>query len=330
MGGINECQCMGCGRQETFYNCADIEIQGADFQPDSNFVSTEINVHEPVFLISDKNLTDSKIDDFRRTLPTFMSPTPHEIHKHGLTANKRLFPINDRTKNIVMGIIRDAIGNIQSDTSSPLNSHIKFKANLTFPLNLVSFQKGKDYSTSFWDRLSRKPNKSSLEAPQKRTKAKSFWENISPRTTSSTFPSRKTGRLIQARYAPSHSRFFNHKSSDSMIFPLFSLQSTLRPTVVKNGDCYPTSRNYRCKGVGQYSNTRGISQWCRNNCSPNHCFKFVCECGCDDVVVSETKCHAVGPYEDVFGMDEWCSRTCSGNGKCPASVCSVKDCQNGS
>lgn len=331
MGGINECQCMGCGRQETFYNCADIEIQPADFQADSGFISTEINIHEPIFLISDKNLTDSKIDLFRRSLPVFMSPTTHEIHKHGLVLNNLLHSHTDRTPNRVMGIV----GSLPSKTPSLSlwnkdHSHIKFQANMTFPLQLVSFPSGKGYSSSFWDRLSRKPVKPSWSAPLNRPTVASFWENISPRSTSSTFTGRNTGRLIQAGYLPSRSHFYDPKSSDSFIFPLFSLHSTLQPTVVKNGDCYPTSRNYRCKGKGAYSNTKGIDRWCQRNCRQNNCVPFMCECGCDDVVVSDTKCHAVGAYEDLPGMDEWCIRTCTGGGKCPSKMCSVKECQNGS
>ncbi|CAC5390661.1 unnamed protein product [Mytilus coruscus] len=340
MGGINECQCMGCGRQETFYNCADIEIRSDTFFSDSAFVSTETNIHKPLFLISDKNLTDSSIERFRQTLPVFDSPNALEIRKGESSKLKPSY--NDKlqqTKDISKNVLKDAVSNIKDkhdhvkwikpswQTGSP---HIKFKANMTFPLKITPSKKNIEKKRSFWEKnLGEASPLTTWNTASGSLKQMSFWEKISAKATPKLLIKPKPGSLLLTRFVPKQTDiyFFPANSGDSITYPLFS--PTRQRATTKNGDCYSTSPNYRCKAKGQYSSTRGMDQWCLNNCKSNHCVKTMCECGCDDVIVREKKCHAVGAFEDIYGMDEWCSRICSQK-SCPPNVCSVKDCQNGS
>lgn len=358
MGGINECQCMGCGRQETFFNCADIEIITDNSQNQRSFVSTEINIHKPLFLISGENLTDSDIQAFLENMPVLESPRIPEIRKHDRSPSSRKLTYLDRillgqsTKKQFQTFTRDSLVDVKvkpaqfnwtKASSDTLNwqtdsPYVMFKANISFPFRInqnTNIKKDEVKRMTFWEKISRKPKPSTFwDTVMRNPKPTTFWDKISQQTVPKLFVKSKTiktGRHNQPRYVPLRSsNLFYYKSlpvGDSITYPLFPVSR--HATSVRNGDCHSNSPSYRCKGVGQYANTRGIDQWCISNCRSNHCVKFMCECGCDDSVQPETKCHAVGAFEDIHGMDEWCSQICSQK-SCPSNVCSVKDCQNGS
>lgn len=71
MGGNNMCDCMGCGKQEQFYNCADIEIKSAAISDPSvpRYLSVLGSVRTPSFLLSTENSSEATMQHLRDHVP---------------------------------------------------------------------------------------------------------------------------------------------------------------------------------------------------------------------------------------------------------------------
>ncbi|KAK3092918.1 hypothetical protein FSP39_008856 [Pinctada imbricata] len=353
-GGINKCACMGCGQQEQFFNCADIEIRSR-LQNDTFYERTRPNLHEPLFMLppSASNISDSDVQRLQQFIAAFPDPKGMEMPVQFNFMSQDPFPFDktlstgDKPREIVpvgMGapsFLDKLFMNFGSETK-PIRPLPKIRG-----IN-VDFEKPKETptateTTSYSQRRETTTKASTTfrptfipppvivpkERPPPPISIVPF--GVYSTTTEATPPTlKRLGIPIQMTdmydiVTPSAD---SGQMGSAMTIPLFSAfsASSDNGSSQSKEECKPSSPTFRCRGKGQYLNTEGIDKWCVMNCRTGNCATFMCECDCGKIRVKEKSCHAIGTFESIPGMDEWCTNVCAGD-NCPSNVCNVEKCR---
>ena len=319
---------MGCGRQEQFFNCADVEIRPRP--PNTTlYDSTKLNVHEPLFIIP-PNLNKTGIEIFQRAIEAFPDVRsgvgfPFNFIQPGESAS----PVGTQpTQADTLGLGRMTLNDILYNThpgQQPIGRMPKIKGinvepDITWPRSPVF--PGQATPPPVIPPAEQPPPPISL-APD--TRQPSTSRPLQPDIQRLGIPIPiETGRYNVLRNISPRE---NGRGASSMTIPIFDAFSTqrVRTTPPPKEPCTPRSANFVCRGKGQYLNTKGIDKWCLRNCRQGNCaYKFMCDCGCGRME-RDRRCHAIGTFGSIPGMDEWCTNVCSGT-SCPSNVCNVSKC----
>lgn len=329
MGGINNCAEMGSGRQEQFYNCADVAI--VKKQSDTMFERPLLSLHENIYIVPHEltyNLTRDELEilkeeirkispGMKQTIPngfleplefnfTFPMPIDQMFGKPPTELNQPPFWWLDNMTKMEPPHVH-----IHDHPSKEPKTPPPVKAVQTRPppdiLRTAPLPPPPAIELTLEDGI----NESRIKVTRDRTNDKD--------------------RVATPRKSPMYA------VGDSFVFPVFKRNlvrkpatvapsTTVKPLVSSTAEeCTVFSPKFRCVGKGQYNETEGIVQWCIDHCQKDSCVDFMCECGCN-LPIAEPKCRANGVFQMMPSMNEWCTRVCQPGRLCPANVCNVELC----
>ncbi|KAL4216302.1 hypothetical protein ACF0H5_024028 [Mactra antiquata] len=347
--GDDNCKCLGCGKQEQYVNCADIEIAPMDGWSVETTTSTPAGRKDttPITRALDsitstrvadqiQNTTISSTDAFSGIKPKSQQTTDSGMGIQTSTDSVKL--IDSSFLNFTN--VSSNISSIKSkqkpirirQTTSTLQ---KYVTPLT-PPNISPPSLTRTSPKTFFGGPQRVKTLSdvrkSILGSELQSGAAVFLnpppKGIGVNTITNTplvrppvrggrfqVPSRST---VPNTHFPSVSNILNRFYMTPFLFPGSNIN--LPP------GCDVFSDEFRCKARGIYNQSPGISKWCEINCRASNCVPFMCECSCEDKMKNQTsKCHAIAEFHGVEGMDLWCVANCK-VGYCPANTCSVEDC----
>lgn len=348
MGGVNSCAEMGSGRQEQFYNCADVEIVSK--RKDAMYERPLLSIHENIYLVPHEltyNLTAEELDllkdEIRKITPGMKQTIP----------NGFLEPLEF---NYTLPIPFDKFfSKSVSDLHGPWHwlenvTHTDGHHDHTHHDHTHHDHAHHDHthSVTTTDTITPPPIKpmqtepppdilrDGMIVPPPPSIELTMEDGLNEsRRRQTGDPVGDQRRIVAPRKSPMYA------IGDSFVFPVFrknrirdrvtSMQSTTSSSVsTDNGvsatleECTVHSPKFHCVGKGQYKDNKGINKWCLNHCQKDSCVEFMCECGCHTPVV-KPKCRANGPFQIMPFMNEWCKDTCDA-GICPPNICIVDEC----
>ncbi|XP_069119289.1 uncharacterized protein [Argopecten irradians] len=348
MGGINRCECMGCGKQEQIYNCADVSITpnpGAATSQPFGFIPVKPS---PTFLSSPENQSYILRQRLREQLPVFPWPNglliPHNMMEPSSSASSRFDHNDNGHRDTNAGVInRMLLNDLNSNVPLPYIKGIDPSRILPGILPSINFTA--TFNQNF---TGRSPFnhliQSSVHRPHPHPHHRHHQVKSTPsvvKTVPTTTPANQALNFrkwnfteystspSENKISPTDKKINNtgYSSGDSILYPLFTPAKKSSPTIpMKNKTCDVYSPEFNCKGIGQHSKTPDIEEWCLVNCQAGNCVKDICICGCG--ILRDPKrhfCHGIGVFASVPGMDAWCRSVCDQT-KCPANICDVQTC----
>ncbi|XP_060070546.1 uncharacterized protein LOC132550493 [Ylistrum balloti] len=341
MGGINRCECMGCGKQEQIYNCADVAITpnpGTATSQPFGFIPVKPS---PTFLSSPENQSYIFRQRLREHLPVFPWPNglliPHNMMEPSSTLGRYDSSENGHRENGVhTGVInRMLLDELNNNTPLPDIKGIDLSRFLPGILPSINFtatfspqQRGNFTETTSLNRVIQSKTRhlmkstpsgvymSSTTTPASPVLDFRKWNFTEYSAKSSQNDTSPTDKINNTGYT----------SGDSILYPLFTPTQKIPTLPPRNTTCDVMSPTFRCKGIGQHSDTPDIENWCLVNCRAGNCVKDICLCGCGTLHDPQRHfCHGVGVFASIPGMNTWCRTVCVKQ-RCPANICDVKTC----
>ncbi|XP_045183844.1 uncharacterized protein LOC123542202 [Mercenaria mercenaria] len=360
--GEDTCKCLGCGKQEQYVNCADIEITPTGGWPKEQTGSGSTQDSIPVIPVviqptrstqqnPNTTIIEEKIDTSMKQLASIIDHTsaPTTTHLSPSREVVSLPPIlNIPTLNVT------SVNNVVKSIHLQQTHLAKVKTTSISPTLRTSVTSPSIISPSGAPRvlMTAAPRVGqqviTLDAIRREI-VKKLGSEVTNGMKIFFTPPKETGqtpRPVTSR--PQHVRlpaapprpevpntqFVSVSNILDRFYPnyitplLFSLAQPKTSGSKTTAGCDVTSDEFRCKARGIYNQSPGISKWCEINCRASNCVTFMCECSCEDKAKSQnTSCHAIAEFHGVEGMDQWCIANCK-VGYCPANTCSVEDCMN--
>ncbi|XP_033735107.1 uncharacterized protein LOC117323780 [Pecten maximus] len=339
MGGINMCECMGCGKQEQIYNCADVEITpnpGTATSQPFGFIPVKPN---PTFLSSPENQSYILRQRLREQLPVFPWPNglliPHNMMEPSSTSRRSDHAQHKDTAGHTGVINRMLLSELHNNAPLPYIKGIDPARILPGILPSINF-------TATFNPQGNSTRRSSFNhiiQSNTRHQMKSTPPVVKPLPTTTPVKhvldfkkwnfTEYSPRPSKYNISPTDKKINNtgYASGDSILYPLFTPAEQSSPALsLRNKSCDILSSNFKCKGNGQHSNTPDIEEWCLVNCRAGNCVKDICLCGCGVLHDPQRHfCHGIGVFASIPGMDMWCRTVCDQQ-KCPANICDVQTC----
>lgn len=343
MGGINRCECMGCGKQEQFYNCADVAITpnpGTSTTQPFGFLPVKPN---PSFLLSPEHQSYIFVQRLREQLPVFPWPSgmliPHNMmstssrydkseNGHGENGD-HMTSFDDVLLSDINNITRGTLPDIKDDDIPGFHvpRTISPSANTTLP---PSSRENQTYVPSRSNSIQQQQSNQLVNDHMK--SIDTFPHIYGLPITSPVSPTLDYRKWNFTEHVPKSSSTvsprYDSRVSDntrSILYPLFVTASPSPPTSSQNRTCDMSSPQFQCKGKAPHADTPDIESWCVVNCRAGNCVGHICVCGCGHVPEAVDQCHGIGVFASIPGMNKWCKAVCDKH-KCPSNICDVKTC----
>lgn len=335
MGGINSCADMGSGRQEQFYNCADVAI--VPKRSDTLFERPLLSLHENIYLVPHEltyNLTNDELellkDEIRKISPGMKQTIPNGFLEP-LEFNFTFpMPVDTMFGKGVNGLNQPPFwwlenATLGDHTHEPAHEHPSQKVKTPPPIKPVQTKPPPNILIK------------GLSIPPPPSIELLFEDGINEsRTKPPSVPMNERTSVATSKKSPMYA------IGDSFVFPMFKKTlirdpanvvrtTTTAPVVTDSAlsgageSCTVFSPKFHCVGRGQYKDTAGISEWCLDHCQREGCVEFMCECGCHKPVTKK-QCRATGSFQMLPNMNEWCTRLCKTRSSCPPNICNVNEC----